>query len=323
MSFFPNFVQILNGHRERIWTIIALPNQKLATGSEDGTIRIWSAKDGHCQKVLTGHYLAVFSLTVLENGTLVSASKDGTIRFWNKDDEECFAHITEKASILALTSLPNHYLASGSHLCINIYKFCENAFELVKTIEGHKNSVYCLTFQGDHLFSGSKDSTIKMWSLIDYSLERAFLGHTNTVCDILAYKDKIISSSLDSTIRIWNILTGICEKVLIDHKACIHALSHPSKRLFLSSGRDSQIICWDIDTFTPLLTSIDHNCIVDVLLGTEDGNLYGGTVDGRILNWNYYSSFRTLDMTCKLLNLLYNETLVDVLFDFDGMNKFW
>lgn len=320
MALFPNHVDILNGHRERIWTITSIPNGNIASGSEDGTIKIWS--NGICKTTLTGHFLAVFSLTVLENGVLVSASKDGSIRFWY-NEIECYSPINEKASILAVKSLPNQHLASGSHLYINIYKFQDNSFQHVKTLEGHRNSVYCLTHKGTHLFSGSKDSTISMWSLIDYQNEGTFVGHTNTVCDILAHKDNIISSSLDSTIRIWNIHTRVCEKVLMNHNACIHALSHPSKRWFLSSGRDSQIICWDIETFLPIIISADHNCIVDVLLSSDNGNLYGGTVDGRILNWNYLSSIRTIDMAYKYLDSINKHLLVDVIIMFDNVNKFW
>jgi WD40 repeat protein len=81
MSVSPTVERICLGHKDRIWTMTKIDEKHVATGSEDGTIRIWNFKIGTCVHILSGHFLAVFSLLTLENGTLVSASKDGTIRF--------------------------------------------------------------------------------------------------------------------------------------------------------------------------------------------------------------------------------------------------
>ena len=41
---------------ELVWSVSWSPDGKLlASGSEDRTVRVWSAEDGSCAKVLSGH----------------------------------------------------------------------------------------------------------------------------------------------------------------------------------------------------------------------------------------------------------------------------
>ena len=74
--------------------MIELSNGKLATGSDDSTIRIWDleksvGEDGYC-RVLEGHTNWVNSAIELRNGKLATGSNDNTIRIWGVtiDNEE-------------------------------------------------------------------------------------------------------------------------------------------------------------------------------------------------------------------------------------------
>ena len=54
---------------------------KVASGSSDGSIRVWDVGTGAHDATLAGHSGAVFEL-VAHGDRLLSASKDGTIRAW-------------------------------------------------------------------------------------------------------------------------------------------------------------------------------------------------------------------------------------------------
>jgi WD40 repeat protein len=55
----------------------------LATGSSDGTVRLWDAATGYARATFIGHTGYVHSLTFSPNGrTLASGSGDGTVRLW-------------------------------------------------------------------------------------------------------------------------------------------------------------------------------------------------------------------------------------------------
>ena len=59
----------------------------IASGSDDGTIRLWNASDGRHLRMLEGHTDWVRSVTFSTDGrTIASGSYDKTIRLWNASD---------------------------------------------------------------------------------------------------------------------------------------------------------------------------------------------------------------------------------------------
>ncbi|NJN98403.1 MAG: hypothetical protein HC875_32080 [Anaerolineales bacterium] len=60
----------------------------LASGSRDGTIKLWSVNDGALLHTLQGHTGWVKSLDFSPNGELLaSGSEDGTVRLWGIDQK--------------------------------------------------------------------------------------------------------------------------------------------------------------------------------------------------------------------------------------------
>ena len=75
-------LQTLEGHTDCVTELCALSDGRLASCSYDKTIRVWSS-DGACLQILEGHTECVYSVCVLSDGRLASCSYDKTIRVWS------------------------------------------------------------------------------------------------------------------------------------------------------------------------------------------------------------------------------------------------
>ncbi len=73
----------LEGHSGSVNSLCLLPDGRLASGSEDNTIRLWDLTTGAETARLEGHLGPVTSLCLLPDGRLASGSEDSTIRLWD------------------------------------------------------------------------------------------------------------------------------------------------------------------------------------------------------------------------------------------------
>jgi len=73
------------GNEAVVWSIVLSPNGKtVASGSEDGTVRLWDIETKKVVAKWTGHTGAAMTLCWSVDGErVVSGSNDGTIRVWN------------------------------------------------------------------------------------------------------------------------------------------------------------------------------------------------------------------------------------------------
>ncbi len=75
----------------RVNSVAFFPDGRLASGSDDKTVRVWDSKTGNAASApLIEHTELVWSVAVSPDGKLIaSGSKDKTLRIWDSDTGAC------------------------------------------------------------------------------------------------------------------------------------------------------------------------------------------------------------------------------------------
>ena len=268
---------------------------KLASGSDDHSIKIWNVDTGRCIRTLIGHSHYVLSLHSIANNCLASGSFDNTTKIWDIDTGKCLNTLAGHGdAVNALQLLSNSYLASGSDdRTIKIWNV--KTGDCIRTLIGHTNSVHALhLLANDHLASASNDNTIKIWNVDSSECIQTLIGHAFGVYSLQSLPDNTLASgSWDSYIKIWNVTSGECIRTL-----SVFSLQYPTiyslqlladKTLASGSWGSQSLKTWDTNTGKCLHTIDAHFFAIRSLKLLANNKLASGSNDKSIKIWDLYS----------------------------------
>jgi F-box/WD-40 domain protein 7 len=112
--------------------------------------------------------------------------------------------------------------------------------------------VICLTLCGNKLFSGSSDSTIRVWDADTHKCLATLEGHTvGSVLCLTLYGNKLFSGSYDRTIRVWDADTHKHLATLEGHTSAMNCLTPYGNKLFSADdGYDGGTIrVWNVKEY--------------------------------------------------------------------------
>lgn len=162
----------LSGHSDYIQSVTFSPDgQTLASGSCDKSIKIWNMKTGQEIRTLSRHSRCVKAVTFSRDSqTIISGSEDNKIKVWKLDTGSLRSTLSSPSGgiygMIAIAISPDgQILASGGRNDKTIKIWHLGTEKLLCTLTGHSKSVSSLVFShdGQTLFSGSYDKTIKIW----------------------------------------------------------------------------------------------------------------------------------------------------------------
>ncbi|MBI3881676.1 MAG: hypothetical protein HY301_16630 [Verrucomicrobia bacterium] len=186
----------------------------LATGGDDGAVKLWSLPSGKPAKTFTGLRGAVSSVKFSHDGAkLAAAASDKTLAVWTVADGKVFAQATNTPVIHALAWLDDgkQFAAGCADNLIRLWKLPDaTKGELVSTkeLKGHTGAVTALDSTPaatNQLLSGSADGSMRAWDVAKGESVREFKhGVAVTAVAMRGDKKRFAAAGGTNVVKLWD-----------------------------------------------------------------------------------------------------------------------
>ena len=268
----------------------------LASGHDDGGIRLWQADSGKLIRTLTGHQALIaagFGLAFSPDGAwLASASYDQTAKLWD----------------------------------------WRKGKKALQTLQGHTDNVLGLAFSPDsrQLATASQDHSIRLWDAQTGKAQRVLQGHRNNVFGLRFIPGPgagwLASASDDTTIRLWDVASGTTLRILQGHSAGVGGLAlggapaglalkvaaqaapagKPAPGPLFSASNDGSVKRWPLEL--PELLRLPSEP-ASTAIAPEGRHVVVGFADGSLRVYALETgTVQSLDPPGPLLRLAYEQT---------------
>lgn len=294
----PNAQFRAHGRRVSSMVVSSYFHSTLATGSWDGTVRIWSMPKGELLHTISAYTHPVTCVAASPDGSFLAGGcgSHSDIILWSIPDGTAVArfggHI-QGVSCMAI-SPDGRFLAAGCFdgRCL-IWRLRDGA--IVATLTGHSQSIRCAAFSPDGLIlaTGGEDTAIRLWEIHSGEPAGTLLGHRLTVRSLVFFPDglTLASAGSDNEVMLWNLPTGQKSATLTGHDNVVSSLVVSGDgRVIASAGWDRTIRLWIMPEGVHGATLTNHLGPVTCLAGDPESRiLVSGSHDCTVVQWNFQS----------------------------------
>lgn len=216
------FVLKQQGHFFNMNALAHSPDgRSVATGADDGKVKVWSASTNTCFVTFTEHTGPISAITFASNSCFLSSSLDGTVRAFDLIRLRNFRTMTppEPCQLTCLAVSGGEVVCAGAMEPPNIFMWSLRTGKLLEVMSGHTGPISSLDFSSTSamLASCSWDGSIKLWEPFrDTSAPTLTLTSTESnsapsgqLCVTFRPDGKeLCSCGLDGNIVFWNVESG-------------------------------------------------------------------------------------------------------------------
>jgi WD40 repeat protein len=267
----------------------------LATGSTDGTARLWEMATGKEVRAFQGLAAQVASVSLSGDGKwLATGGSDNIARLWEvATGKEARAFHHGRFSWVTSVSLSD----DGKWLVTSALDKTTRLWEVatgkeVHAFRGHPGIVRAVSLSrdGKWLVTGSDDNTARLWEVATGKEVRIFHGHTARVNSVSLSGDAkwLVTGSNDNTARLWDVTTGAEFRMFQGHTDKVHAVALSTDgKLVVTGSNDKTARLWDLANGKEIRVFRGHAVGINaVALSTEGRSLVTGSIDKTARLWD-------------------------------------
>jgi WD40 repeat protein len=291
----------LLGHKGGVTAVAFAPDsQRLVTGGNDCTGRIWDATSGQELLCLQGHRSNVTGVAFAPHGRwLVTSSTDGTARLWEATSGRQLRILQDQKACpiwaVAVTHDGMHVVTGNDDGTACVWDTASG--EKLLTLKKNPGPVWALaaTPDGRRLVTVSQDqggrTITRLWD-VETAQDR-LIGHSAEAHSVaISAEGQLILKDEDTHLKLWEAASGQCLGTpLYESMGTIRsvALSADGKRA-MAGFWDGTAKLWDTVSRREILTLKGHrNWVVCVAVSPDGQRLATASLDGTARVWDISS----------------------------------
>ncbi|KAK4064104.1 hypothetical protein Purlil1_14133 [Purpureocillium lilacinum] len=304
-------VQLLEGHHGPV-TTISLPDDDrfLASGSADGSIKIWDLSHGKCLHTLHENDGAVNATAFSTNGAQVASASSDIISVWDAGSGrrlQSFSGHDGSIRLLSFSQDDQKLISYSFDRTIRTWSLRTGlCTESIATTSPACSATF--SSDGQRIALGLfDDAVIEVWNLSPGRRPSIIRGRRSSVRDdavrtsafsvrAIAFSqsgEQLVSCSSDKIIKLWNTTTLHCTKTLAINDI-VHSIAFApdGRRLVVSvdSTNDAVRVC-DLRTGRISQTMQSHDGpVCKAVFSTDGKRLISASFDGSVRIWPAESS---------------------------------
>lgn len=265
------FVLKQQGHFFNMNSLAHSPDgRSVATGADDGKVKLWSASTNTCFVTFTEHTGPISALQFASNSAVLSSSLDGTVRAFDLIRLRNFRTMTppEPCQLTSLAISGGEVVCAGSMEPPSIFMWSLRTGKLLEVLSGHTGPISSLDFSPTSavLASCSWDGSIKLWEPFkDTSAPLLTLTSTESAAPLgqlcVSFRPdgkELCSVGLDGNIVLWDVETGgvkgtiECKRDLGLHQGRVASFFNSvcysaDGRVVFAGGKSSWVFAYDCE----------------------------------------------------------------------------
>ena len=286
----PHHIATFDEHTSGVHSVSFLSDgMTLATGSWDGTVKLWNTVTQQDLMTLRGTAMAFSS----DGVTLATGSWDGTVTLWDlvaQQDISTFKVHTGRITSVSFSS-DGVTLAAGSRDgTVKLWDVVSQ--RNIATLKKHTAEVTSVSFSsgGVTLATGSRDGTVKLWDVATQRNIATFEDHMYGVSSVVfspVDATLLATGAWDRMVKLWDVETRQNIATFEDHTDGVSSVVFSRNGSILATGsRDGTVKLWDIMTRINFATLGYGDPVLSVSFSSDDTTLASGTETGTVELWD-------------------------------------